>query len=120
MTQPEKTSRRTPGRPRKYGQGRINATVRFTPKRYAALKGAADDAGRSVSEQVEVMIERAFTLDALLAALGTDDSKMADALFRRTHRPLHTMQGDIWIPKEHPDAIKIFGGVIEPSNEEKS
>jgi hypothetical protein len=46
-----------PGRPRKYGQGRINATVRFTPERYAALKKAADNRGRSVSEEVEARVE---------------------------------------------------------------
>jgi hypothetical protein len=57
--------RRKPGRPRKYGQGRINATVRFTPERYAALKKAADEAGRSVSEEVEARIERSFQNDVL-------------------------------------------------------
>jgi hypothetical protein len=56
---------RKPGRPRKYGQGRINATVRFTPKRYAALKSAAKKSGRSVSEEVETRIERSFSNDVL-------------------------------------------------------
>jgi predicted HicB family RNase H-like nuclease len=58
----EKISRRKPGRPRKYGQGRINATVRFTPERHAELRAAADQNGRSVSEQVEYLIERASTI----------------------------------------------------------
>jgi hypothetical protein len=46
-----------PGRPRKFGQGRITSTVRHTPERYAELKAAADQAGRSVSEEVEFRIE---------------------------------------------------------------
>jgi hypothetical protein len=54
---------RKPGRPRKYGQGRINATVRFTPERYAALKAKADRQGRSVSEEVEQRINRTFAED---------------------------------------------------------
>jgi hypothetical protein len=65
MTSAEKTARRKPGRPRKYGQGRINATVRFTADRYAALKMEAEKSGRSVSEEVEQRIERSFTNDAL-------------------------------------------------------
>jgi hypothetical protein len=55
-----KPKRRKPGRPRKYGEGRINATVRFTPKAYDALKTAADDNRRSVSEEVERRIERSL------------------------------------------------------------
>lgn len=53
---------RRPGRPRKYGPGRINATVRFTPERYAGLQAEASKHGRSVSEQVEHEIEQADTL----------------------------------------------------------
>jgi hypothetical protein len=55
----EKTSRRKPGRPRKYGQGRVNATVRFTPERYAELQAEADQNRRSLSEQVEYIVENA-------------------------------------------------------------
>jgi hypothetical protein len=65
VTPTEKTTPRKPGRPRKYGQGRINATVRFTADRYAALKMEAEKSGRSVSEEVEQRIERSFTNDAL-------------------------------------------------------
>ena len=59
------------GRPRKFGQGRINATIRFTPKRYAEIKKAADSNGRSVSEQVETMIEELHHIRSTLAALRT-------------------------------------------------
>jgi hypothetical protein len=56
MTTIESGERKS-GRPRRFGRGRINTTVRFTPERYTELKSAADAAGRSVSEQVEFLIE---------------------------------------------------------------
>jgi hypothetical protein len=69
VTPIEKTSRRKPGRPRKYGQGRINATVRFTPERYAELQAEADQKGRSLSEQVEHMVEQTRLLRELVDQL---------------------------------------------------
>ena len=63
--------RRKPGRPRKYGRGRVNATVRFTPERYAALKAAADVQRRSVSEEVEARVERSFT-EAVFVEIAQD------------------------------------------------
>jgi hypothetical protein len=69
VTTIEKSSRRKPGRPRKYGQGRINATVRFTPERYAELRAEADQNGRSVSEQIEHMVEQTRLLRELVGQL---------------------------------------------------
>ena len=43
----------------------INATVRFTPKDYEALKVAAAGEGRSVSEEVEVRVHRSIFEDGL-------------------------------------------------------
>jgi hypothetical protein len=60
VTATEKNAPRRPGRPRKYGRGRRNAMVRFTPERYAALRAEADQHGRSLSEQVEHIVERAI------------------------------------------------------------
>jgi hypothetical protein len=102
-------TRKPPGRPSKFGQGRVTATVRFTPERYAELKQAATDHGRSVSEQVEVMIERVYTIEATLAALRTDVPTLERGVFRRNHVPVHSPHGDIWIPKGHPDAPKQGG-----------
>jgi hypothetical protein len=62
----EETARK-PGRPRRYGPGRRNATIRFTAERYAALKAEADKAGRSVSEQVETIVEQASTVSTAVA-----------------------------------------------------
>ena len=69
MTTTEKISRRKPGRPRKYGQGRINAACRFTPERYEELKAEADQNGRSVSEQIEHMVEQTQLLRDLIGTL---------------------------------------------------
>jgi hypothetical protein len=104
-------TRKPPGRPSKFGPGRITATVRFTPERYAELKQGAIDHGRSVSEQVEIMIERAYTIETTLAALRTDIPTLERQVFRRNHAPLHSPYGDIWIPKKHPDAPKQPGFV---------
>jgi hypothetical protein len=65
----ESGERRGPGRPRKFVPGRVKSAVRFTPTRYAALRAAANAAGRSLSEEVEARIERCATYDDTLAAM---------------------------------------------------
>src|SRR5262245_47226401 len=97
-------ARKPPGRPSKFGQGRVTATVRFAPERYAELRQEALDHGRSVSEQTEAMVEEAYHTRAVLAALRTDIPTLERQVFRRNHAPIHTPHGDIWIPKKHPDA----------------
>jgi len=98
---------RKPGRPRKYGQGRINATVRFTPERYAGLKASADANGRSVSEEVEAQVERAAQYDGILAAMGKsfEDIKRGNleaALRAEGYTPVHSPAGEIWFPPGSP------------------
>jgi hypothetical protein len=78
MTRSAESPRRKPGRPRKYGQGRINATVRFTPERYAELRAEADQNGRSVSEQVEHIVERAVSDRQLIADLRRERDEADD------------------------------------------
>jgi len=108
-------TRKPPGRPSKFGPGRITATVRFSPARYAELKREAIDHGRSVSEQVEYLVERAYIIEMTLAAMRTDITTLERQVFRRNHVPLHSQHGDIWIPKGHPDAPKQGG--FEPWKE---
>ena len=85
----EESERRKPGRPRRYGQGRINATVRFTPERYADLKAAADDQRRSISEEVEARVERSFTEAAFakmtqdLQAIGSEMGEIEGELLNK-------------------------------------
>jgi hypothetical protein len=71
-----KSERRKPGRPRQFEAGRINATVRFTPERYADLKTSALQNGRSISEEVEVRVERALQYDKVLAAMNRSLAEM--------------------------------------------
>ena len=56
MTEGKPGRRKKPGRPRKNVPGRINATVRFTPRNYAELKASADSEGRSFSEEIEYRV----------------------------------------------------------------
>jgi hypothetical protein len=97
---------RKPGRPRKFAEGRINATVRFTPERYAELKATADKAGRSVSEQVEAMIEELHRTDTVLDAVRTNAAALRRQVFQQDHRPFDCgsvsgLQG--WWPKDDPN-----------------
>ena len=73
----ESGERRGPGRPRRYPRGRINAAVRLTPTRYAALRAAAVAAGRSLSEEIEHRIEKCAmrARDALIAD-GADKQRV--------------------------------------------
>jgi Arc-like DNA binding domain len=59
---------RRPGRPR--SQGRINATVRFTPETYEAVRTAAKVQGRSISEEIENRIQQSFQNEALIPVLN--------------------------------------------------
>jgi Arc-like DNA binding domain len=59
---------RKPGRPR--SQGRINATVRFTPETYEAVRTAAKVQGRSISEEIENRIQQSFQNEALIPVLN--------------------------------------------------
>lgn len=102
---------RKPGRPRKFAEGRINATVRFTPERYAELKAAADKSGRSVSEQVETMIEELLHTRDTLAAVRTNTPALRRQLFRYEHRPIRVGPDlpDAWWPKADPNGPRGFG-----------
>ncbi len=94
----EQQDRRKPGRPRKYGEGRVNATVRFTPERYAKLKEQADQHRRSVSEEVEARIERSFFEEGLadirrgVDQVGQDIQQMWQELFEKAMARIEQLQ----------------------------
>ena len=74
------------GRPRRFGRGRVNCTVRFSPERYATLKAAAAATGRSVSEQVEFLIEdreRFVEIVGDLVASNADMRETTDQFIKR-------------------------------------
>src|SRR5262245_22598699 len=86
--------------PKKGTRAPLSLLVRPEIKQLVDKRAKAS--GRTQSQEAEMVIERAFARDELIAAIGTDDSKLTDSVFRRTHVPLHTSHGIIWFPKEHP------------------
>lgn len=74
---------RKKGRPARYGQGRTSLHVRFTPERIEMLKALADLNGRSLSEQVEYVVERHFADQAVHAA-KRNDRQLRDVDEKRT------------------------------------
>src|SRR5262245_56308355 len=111
---------RRAGRPVKFGPGRTVVTVRLTPERYSQLKQEAIDLGRSLSEQVEYLVEDNYRMREVLAAVRTDIVTLKRQVFRQDHVPIHSPHGDIWIPKKHPDAAMASRSQwLEPKGREK-
>jgi hypothetical protein len=87
-------NRRPPGRPRRYAPGRINLTLRVTPQRHEDLKASAIANGRSISEEIEVRVERSFTGDLLeeirrgLDAVASENAEIRKEL---EQSPKHAM-----------------------------
>jgi hypothetical protein len=81
--------------------------VRFTPERHASLKAEADRNGRSVSEQVEAMVERAVAYDQMLEAIRTSVAEIergaVEGAFRRAgYMPVSSRFGRVWYPPGFP------------------
>jgi hypothetical protein len=72
MTTTETAERKRGGRPRRYAPGRITSTVRHTPQLYAELEASAEQAGRSISEQVEFELEEYRRLGPKLDKIERD------------------------------------------------
>jgi hypothetical protein len=72
MTTVETGAPRKKGRPARYGQGRSSLHVRFTPERIALLKALADHNGRSLSEQVEFVVEDHVRAEKLVTKLTAE------------------------------------------------
>jgi hypothetical protein len=56
----EKSAKKSIGRPRKYPDSRMSLSVRVTEKVYAVLNERAAESGRSLSEEMEMVFEKAF------------------------------------------------------------
>ena len=80
MTPVETEAARKKGRPARYGQGRTSLHVRFTPERIATLKALADRNGRSLSEQVEYIVEDHGRVEELVAKLARSDAETQSLL----------------------------------------
>ena len=60
--------------------------MRFTPERYAELKAAAEAVGRSVSEQVEFLIEDHARIEKMRSEYERDAAKIAASVDRLAAR----------------------------------
>lgn len=71
----EKAIKQT-GRPRKFPRGRVCLSLRFTQKMHDLLVDRAEESGRSLSEELEMILEKAFF-------------PMEDAVAERIREPNH-------------------------------
>jgi hypothetical protein len=91
MTTVETETPRKRGRPARYGQGRTSLHVRFTPERIEMLKALADRHGRSLSEQVEFIVEDHGRVEELVAKLARSDAETQALLAQ-----IYDHQEQIW------------------------
>jgi len=103
-------TRKGPGRPRKFAEGRRNTTVRFTPDQYAKLEKSAQDQRRSISEEIEARIARSFQEDALQdikAEIGRLDTELLDMwrdLFEQAKRRIDGLHAAQSLTEEKVEA----------------
>jgi hypothetical protein len=105
---------RPPGRPRKFAEGRVQATVRLSPQRHADLKGKADAARRSVSEEIEARLERLAAYDSVLAAMGSSLDRIKAG----------SLEAELWrsgfVPIRHPGGKKLWAEPGYPGIERRA
>ena len=86
---------------------RMALSLRVTPTVRKLLDNAAAEAGRSISQEAEMMIERAIQYDRTFEAMKTTMEKIKtgniEAAFREIgYRSEVTENGKIWLPPEYP------------------
>jgi hypothetical protein len=86
------------------------------PQLKRQIEKLAAASGTTLAAEAERLLQAALDINDTLAALRMDSAQLAKAAFRRHHVPIHTPHGDIWYPKDHPDAPKV-GGFIPPEGE---
>jgi flagellar motility protein MotE (MotC chaperone) len=115
MTTTETEERKRIGRPRRYGE-RIVSTVRHTPQLYAELKASAEQAGRSISEQVEFELEefrrigpKLDSVERSLEAYAAGQEKLVEKYEARIKR----LEGHIDAYKKNLESLtEGFGGTL--------
>jgi hypothetical protein len=92
---------------------RAHATVRLTPQLYADIKGKADTARRSISEEVEARLERLAAQDSAMAAMGTSleqikEGNLEAELWRSGYTPIrHPATGKkLWAEPGYPGVAR--------------
>jgi hypothetical protein len=117
MTTTETEERKRGGRPRRYAPGRITSTVRHTPRLYAELKASAEQAGRSISEQVEFELEefrrigpKLDGVERSLEAYTADQGKLVEKYEAKIKR----LEGTIASFRTPLEALaNLAGGLVE-------
>src|SRR6476620_10919108 len=110
MTRPTVLQRQGGRRIKKVAKGqRTQIGVIVGGKTKALLLKAMQQSGRTISREAEHLIEKALAYDDMLRAMNTSMEKFAEGQMRKTHAPLHTPYGAVWIPKGHPDGPKEGG-----------
>ena len=116
MTPTETKERKRTGRPRRYGE-RIVSTVRHTPQLFAELKASAEQAGRSISEQVEYELEEYRRLgpkldgvERSLEAYKADEGKLVEKYEAKIKR----LEGTIDSFRTPLEALaNLAGGLVD-------
>jgi hypothetical protein len=105
----ETPAQRRPGRPTKAprkGQ-RYQIGVIVTGETKAVITKAAKESGRTISREVEILIEKALQYDRLFERTRMTAEEIASqsedaALMRRGYTPVHTSHGKVWYPPGWP------------------
>jgi hypothetical protein len=91
---------------------RISLGLKVTAAVKRRIDKAAQDSGRTQSQEAEALIERAFLYDGMLQAIRTTLANISkgriDAAFREAgFTAIHTPYGKVWVPRDFP--IKASG-----------
>jgi hypothetical protein len=98
---------------------RVSLGLKVTAEVKRHIDKAAQDSGRTQSQEAEALIERALTHDAMLKAMNTTVEKIKKgnieaALREAGYRPTHTSDGKAWVLDKDP---KKRCGFIDPEGE---
>jgi hypothetical protein len=97
-----------PVKPVRAKRGRARLSLVVTAETKKRIIDAAEVSERSLSAEIEFLIEQALTYNEILKTMRTSVAEIAkgnvEAAFRRLgYRPLHSPPyGNIWLPQGHP------------------
>jgi len=105
----EKETKRTgrPVKPVRAKRGRTRLSLVVTAETKRRINAATQDSGRSLSAEIELLIEQALTYATVLSAMNTSVQEIAkgkiEAEFRKAgYTAVHSPHGKIWLPPGYP------------------
>jgi hypothetical protein len=97
---------------------RVSLGLKVTAEAKRHIDKAAQDSGRTQSQEAERLIESALLYAEMFKAMNTPDKKLLASVFRKAgYTPRHTPYGDIWLPQGHPAAEKSPGFMTDAEAE---